>query len=48
MRKIGVNIEKYSSGKKLGWGFLGGSKVKNPLAIQETWIQSLGWEDPLE
>ena len=23
-------------------------KVKNPPAIQETWVQSLGWEDPLE
>ena len=22
--------------------------VKNPSAVQETWIQSLGWEDPLE
>ena len=22
--------------------------VKNPPAIQETWVQSLGWEDPLE
>ena len=22
--------------------------VKNPPAIQETWIQSLGWENPLE
>ena len=22
--------------------------VKNPLAIQETWVQSLSWEDPLE
>ena len=22
--------------------------VKNPRAMQETWIQSLGWEDPLE
>ena len=21
--------------------------VKNPLAVQETWVQSLGWEDPL-
>ena len=20
--------------------------VKNPLAMQETWVQSLGWEDP--
>ena len=23
-------------------------KVKNPPAMQETWVQSLGWEDPLE
>ena len=22
--------------------------VKNPPAMQEAWIQSLGWEDPLE
>ena len=22
--------------------------VKNPPAVQETWVQSLGWEDPLE
>ena len=22
--------------------------VKNPLAMGETWVQSLGWEDPLE
>ena len=21
---------------------------KNPPAMQETWVQSLGWEDPLE
>ena len=33
------------------WGFPGGSAVKNPPAmqkIQETQVQSLGWEDPLE
>ena len=29
-------------------GFLGGSEVKNLPAMQETWVQSLGWEDPLE
>ena len=23
-------------------------KVKNPPAMQETWVPSLGWEDPLE
>ena len=22
--------------------------VNNPPAIQETWVRSLGWEDPLE
>ena len=22
--------------------------VKNLLAMQETWVQSLGWEDPLQ
>jgi len=30
-------------------GFFGSSvSKKNPLAMQETQIQSLGWEDPLE
>ena len=29
-------------------GFPGVSVVKNPLAMQETWVQSLGPEDPLE
>ena len=29
-------------------GFPGGSAVKNPPAVQETWVGSLGWEDPLE
>ena len=26
----------------------GGSVVKNLPAKQEMWVQSLGWEDPLE
>ena len=29
-------------------GFPGGSAVKNPPAMQETWVQSLGQEDSLE
>ena len=32
-------------------GFPGGTVVKNLPAMQETqetWVQSLGWEDPLE
>ena len=23
-------------------------QIKNPPAMQETWVQSLSWEDPLE
>ena len=30
------------------WGFPSGSVVKNPLAVQETWVRSLDQEDPLE
>ena len=30
------------------YGFLGGSAVKNLPAMLETWVQSLGWKDPLE
>ena len=29
-------------------GFPGGSVVKNLSAVQESWVRSLGWEDPLE
>ena len=29
-------------------GFPGGSVVKNPPAMWEIWVQSLGWEDTLE
>ena len=29
-------------------GFLGGSAVENPPAMHETWVLSLGREDPLE
>ena len=29
-------------------GFLVAQLVKNPPAMWETWVQSLGWEDPLE
>ena len=29
-------------------GFPGGQLVKNLTTMQETWVRSLGWEDPLE
>ena len=28
--------------------FPGDSAVKNLLAVQKIWVQSVGWEDPLE
>ena len=30
------------------WASLVDQLVKNPPAMRETWIRSLGWEDPLE
>ena len=30
------------------WASLVAQTVKNPPEIRETWVQSLGWEDPLE
>ena len=30
------------------WASLVAQLVKNPPAMQETWVQSLGWEDALE
>ena len=31
-----------------GWPSLVAQLVKNPPAMQETWVQFLGWEDLLE
>ena len=30
------------------WDPLVAQLVKNPTAMQETWVQSLGWKDPVE
>ena len=43
-----------SPGEEIGyplqysWAFLVAQTVKNPPAMQETWVQSLDQEDPLE
>ena len=43
-----------SAGERLGyplqcsWASLVAQLVKNLPAMQETWVRSLGWEDPLE
>ena len=39
-----VNLE----GSQGALGFPGGSVVKNLPVVQETWVQSLSQEDPLE
>ena len=33
---------------QFSWASLVAQTVKNPPAMWETWIRSLGWEDPLE
>ena len=38
-------VLEYSSFYEL---FLVAQMVQNPAAMQETWVQSLGWEDALE
>ena len=43
-----------SAGKEIGhplehsWASLVAQLVKHPTAMWETWVRSLGWEDPLE
>ena len=34
--------------RQYSWASLVAQTVKNPAAMWETWVQSLGWEDPLE
>ena len=40
--------ESIGSPLQYSWASLVAQLVKNPLAMQETWVQSLDWEDPLE
>ena len=43
-----------STGEEIGyppqysWASFVAQLVKNPPAMRETWVRSLGWEDPLE
>ena len=34
--------------QQYSWASLVAQLVRNPPAVQETWLRSLGWEDPLE
>ena len=42
--KVYIYIQRYTS----TWASLVAQRVKNLPAMWETWVQSLGWEDPLE
>ena len=37
-----------STVKQQYWAYLVAQLVKNPTAMQETWVRSLGQENPLE
>ena len=45
--KIPRNLIYYHS-KRRKWASLKVELVKNLPAMRETWVRSLGWEDPLE
>ena len=36
----------YIKNKEITWVFMVAQTVKNPPAMQETWVWSLGWKDP--
>ena len=40
--------EGYGNPLQYSWASLVAQLVKNPPAMQETWVGSQGWEDPLE
>ena len=43
-----MHCKMFSSIPRVYRAFLVSQLVKNPLAMRETWLQSLGWKDPLE
>ena len=45
---LGRSTERIGYPLQYSWASLVAQLVKNPPAMLETWVQSLGWEDPLE
>ena len=49
-----IPVSRRTAGEGIGysgqysWTSLMAQLVKNPPAMRETWVGSLGWEDPLE
>ena len=47
--KLSVSIlSSIRANNHVQWGFLGSSDDKASACNAETWVRSLGWEDPLE
>ena len=44
----GTRLKWFSMHTCTCWASLVAQLVKDPPAMQETWVQPLGWEDPLE
>ena len=44
---LGINKLKWT-GMVINWASLVAQLVKNPPAMWETWVRTLGWEDPPE
>ena len=47
VKKLLIQRQQLVCSKQM-WASLGAQMVKNPLAPGETWVRSLGGEDPLE
>ena len=45
---IGYPLQGICYPLQYSWASLVAQLLKNPPAMQENWVQSLGWEDPLE
>ena len=43
-----VGLQRVGYPLQYSWASLVAQLVKNPPAVQENWVQSLAWEDPLE
>ena len=48
MSSAGRKVGNILDGLCMTWTFLVAQLVKNPPTRWETWVGSLGWEDPLE
>ena len=43
-----LTVVRFNDTPPPSWASLVAQLVKNPPAMQDTWVRSLGWEDPLE